>query len=127
MAIKVLIKNFTAEELACRCGCKRLNYDHNFLICLQAFRLSYGKPLIPTSGCRCGKHNKDVGGVSTSLHECTTKLASACDVTGANVKEIFEAAKASKLFNEVIYYPAKNIVHLGKDPRQKGNYFAIQK
>lgn len=125
MTIKVSINNFTEAELACRCGCHRLNYDDNFLVLLQAFRLIYGKALIPTSGCRCVSHNKNVGGVPTSLHQCQTKKASAVDVTGANVKEIFERAKAFGGFNEVIYYPKKNFVHLGVDSNQKGNYFAV--
>ncbi len=127
MTIKASINNFTEAELSCRCGCHRLNYDDNFLVLLQAFRLIYGKPLVVTSGCRCTNHNKNVGGVITSLHECQTKKASACDVTGSNVKEIFEKAKAFGGFNEVIYYQSKNFVHLGYDPKQKGNYFAIIK
>lgn len=126
MTIKVTINNFTESELACRCGCKRLNYDDDFLVRLQAFRLFYKKPLFPTSGCRCVQHNKNVGGVSTSLHQCQTKKAMACDVTSSNVKDIFEKAKAFGVFNEVIYYQKKNIVHLGYDPNQKGNYFVIK-
>ncbi len=125
MTIRVDIKNFTENELSCRCGCHRLNYDDNFLVLLQAFRLIYGKALIPTSGCRCAKHNLNVGGVTTSLHQCETKKASACDVTGDNVKDIFEKAKVFGGFNEVIYYPKKNFVHLGLDKNQKCNYFAI--
>lgn len=125
MTIKVAVNNFTEAELACRCGCHRLNYDDNFLVLLQAFRLIYKKTLIVTSGCRCLQHNKNVGGVSTSLHQCQTKKASACDVTGTNAKEIFEKAKAFGGFNEVIYYQKKNFVHLGFDPNQKGNYFAV--
>lgn len=125
MTIRVDIKNFTENELSCRCGCHRLNYDDNFLVLLQAFRLIYGKALIPTSGCRCAKHNLNVGGVTTSLHQCETKKASACDVTGDNVKDIFEKAKVFGGFNEVIYYPKKNFVHLGLDKNQKCNYFAV--
>lgn len=126
MAIKAIINNFSEKELSCRCGCNKLNYDDNFLIRLQAFRLIINQALIVTSGCRCQTHNKKVGGVTTSLHECTTKKASACDITGKNIKNIFEQAKASKLFNEVIYYQKKNIIHLGYDPNQKGNYFAVK-
>lgn len=76
-----------------------------------------------TSGGRCVKHNKDVGGVSTSLHECETKKAAAIDVTNSNCLEIYNKACKSGLFNEVIYYTKKNIVHLGLDRKQKNNYF----
>ena len=131
---QVTIENFTIEApdwLACRCGCRRFNMMPRFLISLQAFRYSYGRGIIPTSGCRCAKWNADprVGGVPTSFHECTTKQASAVDVTGADVKGMFEAAKkfalATGLFNEVIYYPKKNIVHLGWGANKSVPYIAI--
>ena len=124
--ITVKINNFTKKELACRCGCGLLNYDDNFLVKLQAFRLIIGKPLFVNSGCRCKYHNKSVGGVDNSLHEATTKKATACDVTNKNPQEIYETACVSGLFNEVIFYKSKRFVHLGYDPNQSGNYYNIK-
>ena len=122
----VKIGNFTIEELQCRCGCKRYNYDPNYLIRLQAFRLRTGIPLSVTCGGRCKKHNKDVGGVPTSLHECETKPAAAADITG-NCSLIYKEACLSGLFNEVEWHKndGKNFVHLGYDSKQKGNDFKI--
>ena len=123
---KVEIKNFDIEtELMCRCGCKKYNYDDEFLIRLQAFRYILNKPLIVTGGGRCIKHNTDEGGVDTSCHQCETKKATAVDVTSDNCQEVFKQACSSKLFNEVIYYEKKNFVHLALDKKQIGDYFKI--
>lgn len=125
---KVTIENFDIEtELTCRCGCKRYNYDNEFLIRLQAFRYMLGKGLTVTGPGRCIKHNADpsVGGTPTSLHICEGKAATAIDVSNGNVQEIYTKACACGLFNEVIWYKKKNFVHLGLDRKQKGNYFHI--
>jgi hypothetical protein len=124
--IKAEIKNFTKKELACRCGCGLLDYDDNFLVRLQAFRLILSEPLYPTSGCRCKRHNAYVGGVPNSLHEAETKPATAVDVANSNVKHVYETAINSRLFNEVILYKRKAFVHLGYNPNQSGNYFKIK-
>lgn len=123
--ITVKINNFTEKELACRC-CGKFNIDNDFLIKLQAFRLILNKPLTVNCACRCKKHNKEVGGVNTSLHECESKKASAVDVTNSNTYDIYNAACLSGAFNEVIWYKKENFVHLGCDPNQKGNAFIIK-
>lgn len=122
--IQAKIKNFTEYELKCRC-CGLFNMDDDFLIRLQAFRFILNKPLVVSSGCRCKKHNKEVGGVDNSCHQGETKKATACDVTNNNCSEIYTLATKSGLFNEVIWYKAKNFVHLALDKNQKGNYFKI--
>lgn len=125
----VKIENFDIDtELRCRC-CGMYNYSDEFLVKLQAFRYGYGKPLTVTCGCRCKKHNADVGGVPTSLHECTTKKASAVDCYNKNLKKLYEDACKSGLFNEVIWYDGykgMHFVHIGIDPNQTGNYFAVK-
>ena len=122
--INVGIRNFTELELQCRC-CGLLNMSEEFLIRLQAFRYMLGKPLTVTSGCRCKKHNSSpsVGGEANSCHIGEGKKCTAADVTNKNCQEIYLQACKSGLFNEVIWYKAKNIVHLGLDRGQKGNFF----
>lgn len=34
----------------------------------DAVREWYGKPIVPTSGCRCPRYNKSVGGSAASYH-----------------------------------------------------------
>lgn len=126
--ITVPIKNFTKEELTCRCGCGRYNYDTEFLIRLQAFRYMLNIGLTVTGPGRCKKHNASpaVGGAANSLHICEGKAATAADVTNSNCENIYKKACASGLFNEVIWYKKKNFVHLGLDRNQKGNFFQIK-
>lgn len=121
---KVEIKNFDIEtELMCRCGCKRYNYDDEFLIRAQAYRYMLGIGMTVTSGGRCVKHNRVEGGVDNSCHQCETKKATALDFTCSAMAYAFDLACKSGLFNEVIWYTKKNFIHLGLDRNQKGNYF----
>lgn len=130
--LKVVIKYFTEKEMSCRCGCGKLNYSHDFLIRLTAFRIMMAIIFTVTCGNRCWKHNKDpkVGGEPTSRHLCEDSKgnpieASAADISTSNLKDTFNKACASGLFNEVIWYTAKNFIHLGCDPNQKGNWHKI--
>lgn len=126
MKITIDIKNFTREELECRCGCKRFNVDTEFLIRAQAFRYMLGLVMTVTSGGRCVKHNRAEGGEPKSCHECETKAATAMDFTCSNLQKGYELACKCGLFNEVIWYKNKGFIHIGLDKKQKGNYFAIK-
>lgn len=68
MPRKQLTKNFSYDELKCKCGCERALFDQDFLTMLQDIRDRYGKPLTISSGYRCKSHNKTVGGAPRSLH-----------------------------------------------------------
>jgi hypothetical protein len=58
---------FNERELGCRhCGVVKLDLD--FAAMLPTLRLTWDKPLSPTSVCRCPVHNKSVGGHPNSLH-----------------------------------------------------------
>jgi uncharacterized protein YcbK (DUF882 family) len=124
--ITVNIENFTGNELKCRCGCGRLNYDNEFLIRIQAFRYMLKRPMTVTSGGRCVKHNKEVGGEPTSCHECETKKATAIDFICNDLQQAYFLACDCGLFNEVIYYSKKGFIHLALDRKQKDNYFLIK-
>ena len=66
----LLTANFTLAELRCKCGCGQATFHPGFLASLQALRDELGRPMTPTSGARCLKHNKAVGGHPKSLHIC---------------------------------------------------------
>jgi len=53
--------NFVEEEVACRCGCGALP-DPEIMDVLQSIRNTIGRPLQVSSGARCQKHDKAVGG-----------------------------------------------------------------
>ena len=59
---------FSDTELACRCGCNLMQFHPGFLDELEKLRIAFNEPMHVNSGCRCLKHNRDVGGTEKSLH-----------------------------------------------------------
>lgn len=62
------IKYFKKSEFTCKCGCKINNINLKLVKILDQIRKHFGKPVYITSGTRCTKHNKEVGGVPNSRH-----------------------------------------------------------
>ena len=63
------ITHFTKSEFTCKCGCGYNPIDVKLVHVLETIRSHFGgMPVIITSGCRCTKHNKAVGGVQGSKH-----------------------------------------------------------
>lgn len=58
---------FAPRELACQC-CNTILLDARFAAALPALRLAWGKPLSPTSVCRCPPRNRRAGGHPNSMH-----------------------------------------------------------
>ena len=71
---KELYKNFNGiqyfkySEFTCHCGCGYNTIDIRLVKILDDIRKHFGKPAIITSGVRCEKHNREVGGVNGSWH-----------------------------------------------------------
>ena len=63
-----LTQNFSRIEFACKCGCGFDTADHETVNILQEVADEFGEQVKITSGCRCYKHNKAVGGSTTSQH-----------------------------------------------------------
>lgn len=77
-----LTENFWAAEFQCRCGCGVDAMDPRFMLTLQAVRSDFNRPMIISSGARCPKHNREVGGAKYSAHICTPGApACAADIT----------------------------------------------
>ncbi len=62
------IQYFKEAEFTCKCGCGANNIDLKLVEILDNIREHFGQACIVTSGTRCMKHNKNVGGVSNSRH-----------------------------------------------------------
>lgn len=62
------IQYFKKDEFTCKCGCGLNNMNLKVVKIADEVRKYFGKPAIVTSGSRCEKHNKEVGGVSNSRH-----------------------------------------------------------
>lgn len=62
------IKHFKKEEFTCKDGCGSNNIKLELVKIADKLREDFGNIVIVTSGTRCKKHNKEVGGVSNSRH-----------------------------------------------------------
>ena len=63
-----ITKNFARYEFQCPCGCSAQMIDEMLVQKLQIIRTTANVPIKITSGYRCVKHNRDVGGGSASKH-----------------------------------------------------------
>ena len=69
-----LTKNLSRRELACKCGCNMEAADHELVEVIQkaaedlGMRYHITPHVTITSGNRCPKHNKAVGGAPDSRH-----------------------------------------------------------
>jgi len=66
-----ITKNFFSTEMDCKCSnpdCQWTYVDIDHMKKLQRKRTKWKKAIKITSGYRCEKHNKDVGGSSKSQH-----------------------------------------------------------
>jgi len=77
--------DFSEDEFRCQghscCG-NKADMDREFLICLQALRSAYGKPLVITSGYRCPDHNAAVSEATGRSGPHTTGRAADIKVSG---------------------------------------------
>lgn len=85
-----LSKNFDSSEFACKCGCGFDTPDPELIRMLQTARDLYGKSMIISSGCRCIKRNRTVGGATNSAH-ITGKAADILTPTGIDRYLIIKA------------------------------------
>jgi len=67
---------FKRKEFACKCGCGFDTVDIELLPLCNDIRGFEGDEVIVLSGCRCEKHNEEVGGAKHSQH----KLGRAADL-----------------------------------------------
>lgn len=97
-----LFPNFKESEFKCTCKGKYCNgYNGRYEKCYkklimsaQYFRNLFDKPLYISSGVRCKKRNKEVGGVNNSKH----LVFKAMDVK-------IGTYKASQVFNKIKLFP----------------------
>lgn len=83
-------KDFSEDEFECRCGCQTCNVKSKFMDRLQKARdiaktIDKRVPFIISSGCRCKKHNKQIGGYPNSRHLSSKSVKStAGDIVSDN-------------------------------------------
>lgn len=68
---KKLSPHFRESEFRCRCrraDCDAKPMSKAFMERLERLRVDWGKPMLPTSGSRCGHWNQLQGGATLSMH-----------------------------------------------------------
>lgn len=80
---------------------------------LDHIRQHVGRPIIITSGYRCPEINKLVGGSNTSQH----MKGQAADFyvsgyTPQQMREVFNWIIDTLVYDQLIFYPKKNIIHV---------------
>jgi uncharacterized protein YcbK (DUF882 family) len=105
-------KHFSKIEMQCKCkNCgNSCPMDTVFMTLLDKVREECDAPLNVSSGFRCDRHNKDIGGVENSWH--TKGKAADIWTTAIPLKQVFDIAK--KYFEEVILYEDKGFVHIAE-------------
>lgn len=100
--------NFNLREFVCKC-CGTVKIDNELVQRLQLLRDRVKRPVIITSGYRCPKHNKEVGGVDSSYH--TQGLAVDIVVENYGLEELANLAKAVG-FKGIGIYKSHGFIHL---------------
>ena len=77
---------FTDSEFECKCHCGKNNIDPDLVILLNEARELAKIPFVVSSGCRCGAHNRKVGGSPNSSHR--TGLAADIEAGDSNTRFI---------------------------------------
>ena len=84
-----LSKHFDSSEFRCHCGtCGFDVVDSELLVVLEDLRETYGQPVTVTSGCRCQRHNKKIGGAPESYH--TKGMAADIQVRGLSSAKVYQ-------------------------------------
>lgn len=106
------MKYFKMSEFACKDGCGFVSMNEEFLAMIDKARELAGIPFVITSGCRCAKHNKAVGGVASSSH--TT--GHAADISASTGVQKYTIVKALMEAGFKRIGIAKSFIHVDNDP-----------
>jgi len=108
-------KYFTMDEFNCKCG--KNNISLNLVKMLNKAREIAGIPFVITSGCRCEKHNKEVGGKANSEH----LKGFAVDIACSNSRSRFLIEKALFIVGFDRIGEDDNFIHVGIDKTKDKN------
>lgn len=117
-----LSKDFEKWEFACGCGCGYDDIDPKLVDKLQMLRDLVGKPIIVTSGCRCKRYNKHIGGVDNSPH----LLGLATDIVVEGMTPTTLAIIANRIpYIRIGIYPSH--LHIDIKPPNPSKYWLVKK
>lgn len=109
-----LSPHFSRDEFICQCGCG-LGWGPNdvsvdLLELLENVRVSVGRPVFITSGCRCLQRNIDSGGVDGSLHMLLP--LEAADIRIYHGRHLHAAQKAAYAFGATGVGTGSGFMHI---------------
>ena len=109
---KYTCKYFKDSEFTCKCGCGLNIQKDGIKRIADDIREHFGKPAIITSGTRCVKHNRVVGGVDNSFH--TKGNAIDIYINGVSGEDLLFYCKTlvSKGLARYTYLITGNAVHI---------------
>jgi len=114
-------RRYILKEFACKC-CGKVVINNDLLYMLYRLMYALDDWLQITSGYRCPKHNKEVGGAKRSYH----LKGMAVDLYSDKYETWFLAGFARTIgFTGVIEYPDRGFVHL--DVRYGVPYYKMSK
>ena len=86
-------RDFTQDEMRCKCGCSDERMNADFMWLLQALRTVTGIPMRVTSGYRCPSHDAAVGGsTNPGAGPHTTGRAIDIALSGSEARTVVGAA-----------------------------------
>lgn len=91
-----LSEHFNRANFTCKCGCGFNDINIILIEYLELIRLRFGQRLFINCGCRCKKHNREVGGATNSQH----LIGNAADIVIEDVKPDMVADYADMVINQ---------------------------
>lgn len=122
-----LTPNFTASEFAChgKGCCTTSKIDEKLANYLQKIREHFGECVTITSGYRCAKHNRAVGGATSSYH--AKGMAADIVVEGVAPAEVAKYAESIGILGIGLYETDKDGHFVHVDTRTKKAFWYGQK
>lgn len=118
-----LSENFTVKEFCCKGSgcCSTVQIDDKLVKFLQDIRSHFNAPVTINSGYRCAKHNKAVGGASSSYH--TKGMAADIAVKGVKPAEVAKYAESIGVLGIGLYETDKDGYFVHIDTRTNKSFW----
>ena len=120
---ETLSVNFKVNEMCCKGSgcCSTAKIDDKLVDFLQKIRSHFGAPVTINSGYRCAKHNKAVGGASSSYH--TKGMAADIVVKGVKPAEVAKYAESIGVLGIGLYETDKDGYFVHIDTRTNKSFW----
>ena len=112
--------NFKVSEFSCKCGCGFNCIDQRVIDMAQIIREALGVPVKVNSGCRCDKHNANVGGVKGSKHTKGLAADLSCELGAAKMFDTVKKLQAEGKLPDLDYcIRYRTFIHIDCGGRRK--------